>query len=195
MAPCLARHTGLGWAALQLQPHQTVLPPCTNAWHHCPALPCHCPAGAAWQPNLVDHGWYFSVEPFTGMTIHGHKVGWRAIDCGAVDGAAMPGAAHGLVWCDAVQGGPQECTNQHRFPRQTESNQKITSSPACRATSSTTWCSAPMSCTPTCGWPPAAPPARWARPWAWTPTLSRVGGCFGSAALCVLVLARWLHQL
>lgn len=43
---------------------------------------CPCPAGAAWQPNLVDHGWYFSVEPFTGMTIHGHKVRWRAIDCG-----------------------------------------------------------------------------------------------------------------
>ncbi|PRW44956.1 croquemort-like mating [Chlorella sorokiniana] len=30
-------------------------------------------SGASWQPNLVDHGWYFSVEPFTGMTIHGHK--------------------------------------------------------------------------------------------------------------------------
>lgn len=34
-------------------------------------------AGATWQPSLVDHGWYFSVEPFTGMAIQGHKVRMR----------------------------------------------------------------------------------------------------------------------
>lgn len=30
---------------------------------------------AAWEPSFVDHGWYYAVEPFTGMSIQGHKVG------------------------------------------------------------------------------------------------------------------------
>ena len=56
-------------------------------------LPSHLPAGVAWQANAVDHGWYFAVEPFTGMTIEGHKVGggWWVVGAGrwALGGAAV----------------------------------------------------------------------------------------------------------
>ena len=30
-------------------------------------------AGRTWSTSFKDHGWYFSVEPFSGMSIHGHK--------------------------------------------------------------------------------------------------------------------------
>lgn len=37
------------------------------------SLSClHC-AGRTWPTSFKDHGWYFSVEPFSGMSIHGHK--------------------------------------------------------------------------------------------------------------------------
>jgi len=32
----------------------------------------HC-AGRTWPTSFKDHGWYFSVEPFSGMSIQGHK--------------------------------------------------------------------------------------------------------------------------
>lgn len=32
-----------------------------------------CPAGATWEGEFRSQGWYFSVEPFTGMTVLGHK--------------------------------------------------------------------------------------------------------------------------
>lgn len=30
-------------------------------------------AGNTWEGDFRSHGWYFSVEPFTGMTVLGHK--------------------------------------------------------------------------------------------------------------------------
>ena len=51
-------------------------PACRSARSHIylrlKTAPLAC-AGRTWPTSFKDHGWYFSVEPFSGMSIHGHK--------------------------------------------------------------------------------------------------------------------------
>lgn len=133
-------------------------------------------AAPKWLPRQVSEWLQTRVDMLGGPSGQLRGGGWRrlaglaerAVAWGRCAGSSLLGkyAVFDFPAC-IVQGAPGPPASRTMAGTSPWSHSVACLSRATSRTSSTTWCSAPMSLIPTFGWPTGARALLWVRPWAW----------------------------